>query len=397
MSGDEPIFPPSLGQPGSEVIYYPSPLTHKLASSSSSSQDGKISFRVDVPPASLPHIFAHRQWRAGMILADLIAASSSPQGFIRAHIKDRTVLELGCGTALPALVAAHPALGGAAFTVATDYNEAGLIRALKANVARNHHLKDNSERTSSAMIMMRIKAAGYTWGTSPDDIFDLIPRTISSSTTSTRSQFSINSSFETILLADTLWDPLSHSDLAKSLGQILAKKEEARVVVVAGLHTGRERILEFVGKASRVGLEVCPLHSNSSSIPSSSSSGSLWDELELVKEEELDAKLAARNQDDIQADAWTEHVLEFELAKEEHEDEDGDNGERQQQQASATTSSATDIPVRIESRGPRLTGRRRRFVSRESWRPEEAKERGGIKLRNRWMTVWTLRWSTFAL
>ena len=44
-------------------------------------------------------LFAHRQWRAGMLLADAIYARCF-------DVKDRTVLELGAGTGVPALTAA---------------------------------------------------------------------------------------------------------------------------------------------------------------------------------------------------------------------------------------------------------------------------------------------------
>ncbi|KAK0545964.1 hypothetical protein OC846_005460 [Tilletia horrida] len=435
MSGEEPIFPPSLGEPGSEVVYYPSPLTPRLAAAAAvpaAVENEQISFTVSVPPASLPHIFAHRQWRAGMILADLLASTSfsSPTagggGFMGRLIRDKTVLELGCGTALPALVAAHPQLGQAAFVLATDYNEDELILALKHNVARNADTTSRPTTTTTAAVAAggaasgsSLKAAGYTWGTSPDDIFDLMPRSVltqrmDDAQKAPRSAATAlaASRFDTILLADTLWDLLSHSDLAKSLSQTLAQTAGARVIVVAGLHTGRERISEFVHKAARVGLCVCPLDdcdgsttasasASSASASSFSGSKSLWTELELIREEELEGKLARRSRDDVEAEAWTEHVLEFELAREEHEDDDddtaaaaADDGNDQQHGSRAQLASDDDAayPLRIESRGPRLTGRRRRFVSRERWRPEEAKERGGIKLRNRWMTVWTLRW-----
>ncbi|KAK0544789.1 hypothetical protein OC845_005420 [Tilletia horrida] len=438
MSEQESIFPPSLGEPGSEVVYYPSPLTQGLAAAAAAVpaavKDEQISFTVSVPPASLPHIFAHRQWRAGMILADLLASTSfsSPTGgggFMGRLIRDKTVLELGCGTALPALVAAHPQLGQAAFVLATDYNEDGLIVALKRNVARNADTTSRTTTTMTAAVAAggapsgtSLKAAGYTWGTSPDDIFDLIPRSVltqridAQKAPRSAATALAASRFDTILLADTLWDLLSHSDLAKSLSQTLAQTAGARVIVVAGLHTGRERLSEFVHKAARVGLCVCPLDdwdgsttasasSSSASASSFSGSKSLWTELELIREEELEGKLARRSRDDVEAEAWTEHVLEFELAREEHEDDDDTtaaaaaaaaDGNDQQHGSRAQLAADDDAayPLRIESRGPRLTGRQRRFVSRESWRPEEAKERGGIKLRNRWMTVWTLRWET---
>lgn len=84
--------PPSLGDPGDEVEYYPlklfSPVPIELPSV----------IRVQVPPAEIPTIFAHRQWRAGMLLSDLIYSGSLT-------LENCDVLELGAGTALPSISA----------------------------------------------------------------------------------------------------------------------------------------------------------------------------------------------------------------------------------------------------------------------------------------------------
>ncbi|KAE8241216.1 hypothetical protein A4X13_0g7515 [Tilletia indica] len=335
-----PTFHPSLGQPGFEVVYHPSPLLpHSYSQPQPQSNSSTASFTVSIPPASLPHIFAHRQWRAGMILSDLLYTHPS-------LVHSKYVLELGCGTALPSFLSAYQ---GAEMVLTTDYDEESVVRVLKENVGRavKEVLRGGG----------KVRGVGYTWGHSPDDLFDYLPNGVDS--------------FDVVLLADTLWDPLSHSDLAKSLSTTLSRKEDARVIVVAGLHTGRERIMDFVKKARRVGLDV---------VRPSETMGLLWDESEMVDEPALEEVLARRSTDDVQADEWTSHILECELAPD-------DQGEEE-----SSSPHNTAGPNIIHSRGPRLTGRRRKFVAYESLRPEEAKERGGIHLRNRWMTIWSLGW-----
>ncbi|CAD6930981.1 unnamed protein product [Tilletia laevis] len=227
-ASEESTFHPSLGQPGCEVIYHPSPL---LKPSEEDENEEDTTFTVSIPPASLPHIFAHRQWRAGMILADLLISPTSS-----GLIEGKVVLELGCGTALPALVAAR---AGAAFVLATDYDEEQVVRVLRQNVGRA--LREDPDLEG------RVKGAGYTWGRDPDDIFDLLP---------TPPSRSGGGKFDTI-----------------SLSLTLSKTREARVVVVAGLHTGRERIGDFK-RSSPTAIPKkspqtngCPPSSNSSSPP----------------------------------------------------------------------------------------------------------------------------------
>lgn len=99
---------PSLGLPGDVVLYTPQPLFVSDEDKTSSEQDRDRSsdvqreevVRVRVPGAEIPNIFAHRQWRAGMLLADMIWAHSLP-------IKEKIVLELGAGTGLPSIASAR--------------------------------------------------------------------------------------------------------------------------------------------------------------------------------------------------------------------------------------------------------------------------------------------------
>lgn len=95
---------PSLGSPGDTVVYVP----RGLYEETSADRDVVESFEiaVSVPGADIPNIFAHRQWRAGMLLADLIYTRMI-------DVRNQFVLELGAGTGLPSIAASR--FGGAKF------------------------------------------------------------------------------------------------------------------------------------------------------------------------------------------------------------------------------------------------------------------------------------------
>lgn len=106
-------FHPSVGLPEQRVAYRPCPPwpdRHTSSSSSEAASPESALLTVTIPPASVPLIFAHRQWRAGLILGDLIAAASGAAAELF-DMRGQSVLELGCGTGVPGMVAAN--LGGA--------------------------------------------------------------------------------------------------------------------------------------------------------------------------------------------------------------------------------------------------------------------------------------------
>lgn len=62
--------------------------------------------------------------------------------------------------------------------------------------------------------------------------------------------------FTRILAADTLWLSSQHDALLQSMAYFLKWGVRAAVWVVAGLHTGRGKVAEFLEKVSGVGLVV---------------------------------------------------------------------------------------------------------------------------------------------
>ena len=126
-----------------------------------------------------------------MLLSDALVSSAFSTA-------DRAVLELGAGTGLPSITAAlvgHPKV-----VVASDYDEPQLVRELKANVTRN--MADAPEEARK-----RIKVAGHIWGKDTEELLDCLPRGVTK--------------FDAVLLADCMWDPLSHADLLKTIPALL--------------------------------------------------------------------------------------------------------------------------------------------------------------------------------
>ncbi len=138
-----------------------------------------------------------------------------------------------CGYRLPSITAAL--VGNPSVVVASDYDEPLLVKELKQNVVRNMAAAEEANRKS-------IKVVGHIWGKDTEEVLDCLPRGLQK--------------FDSILLADCLWDPLSHADLLKSVVAMLKRDREARVNVIAGLHTGREKVTSFIRRAYRAGLRL---------------------------------------------------------------------------------------------------------------------------------------------
>jgi nicotinamide N-methyltransferase len=179
---------------------------------------------VVVPPADVKMLFAHRQWRAGLLLADAVATGAVIS-------RDLRVLELGAGTGLPSLCAV---LAGARAVVVTDYDSPELIARLRTNVYANVPEPLAAERG-------RVRVAGHTWGRA--DAEDLLPW-----------DGGKEACFDAVLCADVLWERFAHRDLLKTLARVLAR--DGAVHLVSGLHTGRGVLGSFFRLADAAGFEV---------------------------------------------------------------------------------------------------------------------------------------------
>ncbi|PWN53049.1 hypothetical protein IE53DRAFT_222403 [Violaceomyces palustris] len=344
--------PPSFGSPGVSISYRPKRL--QTPPSSTLDHDAAApTLTVTVPPASIKHIFAHRQWRAGMLMSDAIVSGAFP-------VDSKNVLELGAGTALPSITAAlscRPEL-----VVASDYDEPELIRALRQNVKNNMAIDP-----AKASI---IRVCGHIWGKNPEELFDCFPQKPLSSSSSSSSFADSRSEprFQVILLADCLWDPLSHADLLKTLVSTLDPWPEARVHVIAGLHTGREKITSFIRRAARAGLVLAPV------VGQGPGQEPIWPRCE-EQQAPLNRLLAPVSEDDPLRFAH-ERIVELEVS-----------GNKPIASSEEDASASKDLEVEAHADEPRLTGRRRIFVPDLPQTGEEP-----IEERNKWLTFWSLRW-----
>jgi len=303
---------PSFGRPGTVLRYH-----LKQPAEPTATNESPV-IPIMIPETTIYMLFAHRQWRAGMLLADAIFADLIP-------VDDQWVLELGAGTGLPALAAAltrHPRK-----VVVTDYDDAAIVQALRTNAAAC--AAANPQRK-----MAPITVAGHTWGQRIDDVLDLLPCTSKEP----------SPHFGVLLLADCVWERFSHDILLKSITYLLARTPEARVYMVAGLHTGRSTLVQFFRRALEVGLQLVPLpHLD------------LWPTLNA---EEAMGDPVLRG---------SEHVLEVEVG--------GD----------------WDDTGASPQGGPCLTGARRAF---RTARPTATADDETIQQRNHWLTVSSMAWAT---
>lgn len=181
--------------------------------------------------------FAHYLWNAGLLMAELVGGRPGQEGeagrWLAAdeecqwHVAGETVLELGAGVGLGGIVSA---LAGAQHVAVTDYPASPILDTIRANVAHN----------VPSPLQSRITVHGHGWG-------------------------AVEGPFETvhahrytrILAADCLWMPGEHDNLAASMAHFLAPEPCARVLCIAGFHTGRAKVASFFEQTiAQHGLEV---------------------------------------------------------------------------------------------------------------------------------------------
>ncbi|KAJ4263164.1 hypothetical protein NW762_006786 [Fusarium torreyae] len=152
-------------------------------------------------------------------------------------VKGLEVLELGARTALPSIMAG---LLGAKHIVATDYPAEPVLKTLRTNIARNIQpclSLAAAETTPSGAVSIH----GHSWRELEDPISK-----------------SGEHAFDRIIASDCLWMPWQHANLHRSITHFLKRTPEARCWVVAGFHTGRQKMSGFYDAAAleEVGPEV---------------------------------------------------------------------------------------------------------------------------------------------
>ncbi|KAK0113048.1 hypothetical protein ONS95_014754 [Cadophora gregata] len=185
-------------------------------------------------------LFSHFLWNAGVQLAEFIeegrsihGADGREEGREEWSVRGERVLELGAGTGLAGLMAAFES---AEMVVISDYPALEVLNNISANVERN--LKPR--KAENPATVADVEVHGHEWG-ELDDTFSIENK----------------ASFGRILVADCLWMPWQHMNLLKSISWFL-KDADGRAWVVAGFHTGREKMKGFYEEEALndAGLEI---------------------------------------------------------------------------------------------------------------------------------------------
>lgn len=134
-------------------------------------------------------MWAHHLWNASKVFASFFDENKD-------IVRNRTVLELGAGGALPSLIAAA---NGAAKVVITDYPDAELIDNIRYNVATNNLMDDE-----------RVNVQGYIWGTSTDKLEQQLPEG--------------QSTFDVIILSDLVFNHSQHHAMLSTCRKLLTPK-----------------------------------------------------------------------------------------------------------------------------------------------------------------------------
>lgn len=203
---------------------------------------------ADVEAATDRSLFSHFVWNASLQLAELIEAGTlglaEPDAGATAAIAPPTsdfnvaglsVIELGAGTAMPSIMSG---LLGARRVVVTDYPTPPVLKALRQNVTR---AIQPESAPPGRYAVEEVLVEGHEWGQLETPLAQ-----------------DYKHAFDRVYSSDCLWMPGQHENLRRSVAWFLSEDESARAWIVAGFHTGREKMRGFFDKAAlaAVGLEV---------------------------------------------------------------------------------------------------------------------------------------------
>ncbi|GAA5883257.1 hypothetical protein JCM16303_007332 [Sporobolomyces ruberrimus] len=196
---------PRQGLPGHSFVYF-SPLSAPLP----------LVLSLPLPPVRFSNKHASYVWNASIVLADMIANEEI-------EVEGKRVLELGYGAGLPGVVTAHK---GAELVVLSDFDNARMLE----------DLRDTVDEAVAQRYRSRICIAGHSFGEPTKSLVDLSP------------------TYDTILVADCIWDCSLHEPLLDTLLSLLSASPSAVVHFTCGFHTGRAVVADFVDLARRRGI-----------------------------------------------------------------------------------------------------------------------------------------------
>ena len=151
-------------------------------------------------------------WASSVYLADHIDRLHLDEYCNRRSPGKVSVLELGAGAGLPGILISK--CYDNVLVTSSDYPDELLIQTLSENVERN--------------LAHRCRVAPYAWGS---DVSVLGMHT---------------TGFDIVLAADTLWNSELHAMFIQTLRMTLKRTADARIHLIAGLHTGRYTLQAFL-------------------------------------------------------------------------------------------------------------------------------------------------------
>jgi nicotinamide N-methyltransferase len=211
-----------------QTLYGYAPITHssagrdftytaKTSSNVSGSRHFTITLRIpDTQPANWS-LHASAVWVSSLYLADHLEDLRLDQ-YLGNIVR---VLELGAGAGLPGILIAKT---HSVQVDISDYPDPNLIKTLSENV----HINGVSDRC---------RVVPYAWGT--------------------HSAILTQEPFDVIIACDTLWNPDLHPPFISTLCLLLRKTHDARIHLIAGLHTGRYTLQVFMDAVQGAGLDIC--------------------------------------------------------------------------------------------------------------------------------------------
>ncbi|EIW58548.1 uncharacterized protein TRAVEDRAFT_47692 [Trametes versicolor FP-101664 SS1] len=220
MSEPEDVLADSL-----ETLYDHAPIAQGSAGSlyTYQSQNGGHTIALTTPDTQAANWALHATsiWSASIYVADHFLDLQISRRAKQAAEEGRSlkVLELGAGAGLPSILVAKSYQD--VLVTCSDYPDDALIRTLQENVKRN-------DASSSCRVVP------YAWGSDPSVL--LPPGTTTDEAPA----------FDIVLAADTLWNSDTHHLFLDTLRRTLRRSPNARIYLIAGLHTGRYVLQSFL-------------------------------------------------------------------------------------------------------------------------------------------------------
>ncbi|RPD77120.1 hypothetical protein L226DRAFT_544598 [Lentinus tigrinus ALCF2SS1-7] len=179
--------------------------------------------KIDIRLVGSHPLWGHYLWNASRAFASYL--DDHPELY-----RDRNVLELGAGGALPGIVAAK---NGAKCVVLTDYPDQALVDNITHNVDLN---VDECDRS-------RVCVKGYIWGHPIEPLLEVLPENDE------------NRSFDLVIMSDLVFNHSQHDAMLNSCDAALSRRKPAVVLCFFTHHRPHlaERDMDFFIKARQRG------------------------------------------------------------------------------------------------------------------------------------------------